>query len=92
MGILSDLFGSDSSSAYYSYADSYGAPSGYHHHQDCCPLVVDPLTLTAILGAIAAATAFFNTLITMNLSGGRNKRKKRTFGSVVEGVAQAGEW
>ena len=90
MGIFGDLFGGESSSAYYSYVDSYGTRSGgYHHHEPCCPLVVDPLTLTAILGAIAAATAFFNVLITMNISGGR--RRKRNLNSVLEDVARAGE-
>lgn len=60
---------------YYHYGNDYsgGFSSGYGHQ--CCPLVVDPLTLTAILGGIAAATAFFNVLITMTL--GRKKRKKR---------------
>ena len=35
--------------------DLAGAGSG---HMDCCPLVIDPLTLTALLAFIAAATYF----------------------------------
>ena len=56
--------------------------SGYGHHGkshkvDCCPIVVDPLVLTGILGAIAAGTAFFNTLITMNITKKRRRRRRR---------------
>ena len=58
-----------------SYSHGYG-------HDDCCPLVVDPLTLVALLGAVAAATAFFNVLITMNVTagdgGGRMRKRKRS--------------
>ena len=43
---------------------------------DCCPLVVDPLTLAALLGFIAAATAFLNTVITMNIMGRRKRRMR----------------
>ncbi len=72
---------------YYHYGQDYsgGFSSGYGHQ--CCPLVVDPLTLTAILGGIAAATAFFNVLITMTL---RRKRKKRddSQGVVLSGWAE----
>lgn len=41
----------------------------------CCPLVVDPLTLTAILGLIAGFSAFLANLISVSL--GRRKRKRR---------------
>lgn len=55
----------------------YGSHSGYggYHSKECCPLVVDPLTVTAILGGIIAAAFFFNRLITMNIT--VRKRKKR---------------
>ncbi len=60
-----------------------GAFSGYGHSKViCCPLVVKPLVILALLGGIAAATAFFNVLITMNIpapaaGGGGNKRRRR---------------
>ncbi len=44
---------------------------------ECCPLVVDPLTLAALLGFIAAATALLQPLITMSL----RRRKKRSDGT-----------
>lgn len=51
--------------------------SGYgSSHDQCCPLVVDPLLLTAFLGAIAAATAFLYVAITMK-QGRRRKRSLR---------------
>ncbi len=60
------------------YGDYYELPvasrSG-HGYGDCCPLVVDPLTLFAILLGIAGATFFLNTAITMNIM--RRKRRKR---------------
>ncbi len=55
-------------------ADSYSSKK-----TECCPLVVDPLALTAVLGFIAAATAFLNVAITMNIVG-RRKRRKRSIG------------
>lgn len=48
---------------------------GYGHKEKCCPLVIDALCLAAILGALAGATVFLNTAITMNL--GRRRRRKR---------------
>ena len=76
---------------YYGHSSSgYGSGSGYggyghesygHEHHDCCPLVVDPMTLCALLGLIAAATYFLRTAITMNMNiVGRKRRKKRSFG------------
>ncbi len=60
-------------------ADHYGGHSGYGHghghKKECCPLVIKPLVFLALLGSIAAATAFFNILITMNL--GRKRRRRR---------------
>ena len=53
----------------------YGAASG--HGDDCCPLVVDPLTLFALLGFLVAATYFLWVAITMNVMGGRRRRRKR---------------
>ena len=93
VGIEDDGFGSLSSgyghSGYGSSHSSYGGHGGHgggyssgYGHDDCCPLVVDPLTLTAILGAIAAATAFFNVLITMNIT----RRKKRETNILAESL------
>lgn len=67
-------------------SESYGYHSSSsgsgHGHDDCCPLVFDPLTLFALLAFIGAATAFFNTLITMNIMG----RKKRSSPDAVNPV------
>ena len=41
---------------------------------ECCPLVVDPLTFTALLAFICAASGFLAVQITMLL---RRKRRKR---------------
>ena len=63
-----------------------GSLSGFGGHhgggKECCPLVVKPLVILALLGTIGAATAFFNVLITMNIpapaaGGGGNKRRRR---------------
>lgn len=66
----------------------YGHSGGFGHHgyghgghghkkkKDCCPLVVDPLTLAALMGAIGVATGFLNTLITMNISKRRRRRRQ----------------
>ena len=58
---------------------NYGAYMSGHGKVECCPLVVKPLVLLAILAALAAATAFLNVLITMNL-GRRKRRKRRSLG------------
>ena len=59
--------------------------SGYGGHKlACCPLVVDPLTLFALLGFIAAATAFLNVLITMNIMAPGRKRRKRDLSSTIK--------
>ena len=68
----------------YGHHSGYGSHSGYGHesydHHDCCPLVVDPLILCALLGLIAAATYFLRIQITMNMNiVGRKRRRKRSF-------------
>ena len=56
------------------HVSGYGSHSGYghasydDHGHDCCPLVVDPLTLCALLAFIAAATYFLRRAITMNMN------------------------
>ena len=55
---------------------NFGASSG--SGSDCCPPVVDPLLVMALLGFIAAATYFLQSLITMNLMGRRKKRSIRS--------------
>lgn len=55
----------------------YGSDYYSNSHYDCgCPLVFHPLLFAAVMGAIVGSTAFFNVLITMNITG-RRKRKKR---------------
>ena len=76
---------------YYGHSSSgYGSDSGYggyghessdYEHHDCCPLVVDPMTLCALLALIAAASYFLRRAITMNMNiVGRKRRKKRSHG------------
>ena len=44
----------------------YGAASG-GHHDGCCPPVVDPYTLLALIVGIALATYFLNVLINVTM-------------------------
>ena len=57
----------------------YGHHSGYGHKKkiECCPLVVDPLTLASFLGAIVGGTLFLNMLIANEIMMGRRRRRKR---------------
>ena len=71
------------------YGHSSGGGSGHggggSHYElsdpECCPLVVDPLTLGALLAFTAAATALLGTLITTSL-GRRKKRSDGSYGQV----------
>lgn len=59
-----------------------GSGSGYGHSSGsgsipCCPLVVDPLTLAAILGLLTGGTVLLSMLISASLG----RRKKRSDGS-----------
>jgi hypothetical protein len=60
----------------------YGGTSYHSVKEPCCPLVVDPLCLLAILGGIAAATYLLNIVITMKLG----RRKKRADASTQIGA------
>ena len=65
--------------------------SGDHHgsfssHGDCCPLVVDPLTYSALLAFLAAAVYFFQVLIEMSMLAMRRKRRRKrelNFGTLL---------
>ena len=98
---LRNLFGSETNSydtgvgshtsGYGGHSGGYGGHghhSGYGKKKECCPLVVDPLTLAALLGSIAVATFFLNTLITMNIS---KKRRRRRTTEALEAQEAAGE-
>ena len=74
---LSSGYRSNEASAVGSYSSGYG---GGHKGADCCPLVVDPLTVAALLGFIGAATAALSNLIAANLAAGGGRRKKRSIG------------
>jgi hypothetical protein len=68
------------------YDDDEGHGGGYsggggHDDQPCCPLVVDPFCLLAILAGIGFFAYFLNIVITMKLG----RRRKRAVG--VEGSA-----
>ena len=61
----------------------FGESSGYGsessgYGSDCCPPVVDPLTFTALLGFIGAATYFLQFTITMLLAKRRRKRSLKS--------------
>ena len=86
---------SDSHFDYHSgsgYGGSYGGYSdpGYSHSgsyssgygDDCCPLVVDPLTYSALLGFLALATYFFERLIAMSML--MKKRRRREINILVD--------
>ena len=42
----------------------HGSYSSYSSGEECCPLVLDPLLLAALLGFIAAATYFLQSMFT----------------------------
>ena len=63
-----------------------GAFSG---HDDCCPLVVDPLTYIALLSFLVAATYFLWVAVTMNIMG--RKRRKRSVSEHVFDLFYAGK-
>ncbi len=72
-------------SGYGSSHSGYGSShSGYGSSKvkklECCELVVDPLALTALLGFLAAGTAFLNTVITMTIMmmDGRRRRRRQS--------------
>ena len=65
--------------------DLAGAFSG---HDDCCPLVVDPLTYIALLSFLVAATYFLWVAVTMNIMG--RKRRKRSVSEHVFDLFYAG--
>lgn len=58
--------------------DTFVSPSAHGGYKlECCPLVVDPLTFVGLLGFVAAATAFLNTVITMNIMMAVVKRSRK---------------
>ncbi len=64
-----------------------------NHKAQCCPLVVDPLALIALMGLLMAATMLLEGVITMTL--GRKKRRRRheaekSFVEEIQDLAQAG--
>ena len=78
-------------SDYHHDYDKHGSLDHYGHKKECCPLVVKPLVVLALLGSIAAATAFFNTLITMNIGRKRRRRRRRATLGEDASVALVGE-
>lgn len=75
-------------------SDHYGG-YGYGHHGhghgyklECCPLVVDPLTLAAILGFLAAATALLALVISASLG----RRKKRSDDKIMTVLDMRDMW
>ena len=55
----------------------YSTENDYDYYEmECCPLVVDPLIVLALISFIALATYLLQTVIDMSMLG---KRKKRSF-------------
>jgi hypothetical protein len=72
-GSGSDGYGNSDDNGYYG---NQGSASG-GGHEECCPIVVDPYTLAAVLGFLAFITYFLNKVITVQgFGGGRRKRSK----------------
>ena len=61
------------------HSSGYGHSSYGHssHGLECCPLVVDTLTLYTLLGAIGIATFFLNNVIMDTLMAAGTKRRRR---------------
>ena len=49
---------------------------------ECCPDVIDPMTLIALLGFLAAATFLLNELITMSMLMAPDRRKRSSFSEI----------
>ena len=85
--ILNDIYSDYDALGNDKIASGYGSfsQSAYGGQKPCCPLVVDPLSLLALLGFIAAATALLNSVITMNIMAVATGRKRRsTFSRAID--------
>ncbi len=78
---------------HYGYGDHGGSHSGYGHHghKDCCPLVVKPLVVAALLGGLALGTALLNLIVTMTI-GRKRKRRSESKASLVKTHVQELMW
>ncbi len=66
--------------------------SGHSSYAECCPLVVDPLTLILLLAGIAGAAYFLSVVVEGEIGpvvvpnvGGRFRRRRRRRSAVVAG-------
>jgi hypothetical protein len=64
---------------------------GHGHEEPCCPLVVDPLCLLAILGGIAGATYFLQLVIAKTFGKKRRRRMAEVAPSLLEGYIAKGQ-
>ena len=75
------------------YVGSHGGYGMKDKEKECCPLVVDPLPLFALLSLLAGATFLLNTVLTMTLGApppadpGATLRMRRSATSVQEILA-----
>ena len=72
----------DGYSDHHGYTDhhvTYGSYSGY----DCCPLVVDSLSLIALIGFIALATYFFRIQIINSMLAKKRRRRDVNLNSII---------
>jgi len=88
-GTKSDTYGYGHSNSGYSGAYSSQLAGSYSSgYDDCCPLVVDPLTFIALLSFLAAAVYLLNEQIAMSMlmmPGKKRKRRQVIFGNLLEG-------
>ena len=95
---LQSEFSEKSDYDYFEAAGGYQASSGYghghggHKNIECCPQVVDPLTVAAFLGLIGAITAFLSNFIATALVPmkivGRKKRAANLWEKVKDGFQE----
>ncbi len=61
-------------------SSSFSSYGGGHGKVECCPLVVKPLVLAALLGVIGLATAFLAQVISMTTFTPPTRKRKRDLG------------
>ena len=93
VGLRSDSYGRQSSGhgGHSGHSGHSGSYSG-GHGDDCCPLVVDPLTVLALLSFLAAATFLLNQAISMSNLMVRRKRENRITKSQLSEILHFGKF
>ncbi len=73
---------------------SMSSSYGYGPELQCCDAVVDPLSLLAAIGAIAALSLFLRQAVIDNMIMRRRRRKRSdlTIGQEITETLNAGRW